>query len=173
MMFGTSKKKTRFALTALSSAFTLAEVLVCIVILSLVMAGVCYGYAQANRIATFCSMSQAAQAFALRGLESARAAKFNPWDSWTNTAPDPGGSQVELPPVSGAPALMFTNLLDVPIKGNPQNDYTYYATNYVYVTWYERSPVPLEQILSVCEWTFPLSNKMYTNSVLTLRAADQ
>jgi prepilin-type N-terminal cleavage/methylation domain-containing protein len=175
MLTGTGQKKTR--LTAFSYAFTLVEVLMCIVILALVMAGVCYGYAQANRIAVFCSMSQAADAFALRGMEAARAAKFNPWDGFTNTTADPGGSQVELPPSNSGAVLSITNLLDIPIKGNPLTDFTYYATNYVYVTWYPNtnveSPVPMEQIRSVCVWTFPLTMKHYTDTVVTLRAPDQ
>jgi|SRR5580698_4533570 prepilin-type N-terminal cleavage/methylation domain-containing protein len=177
MLIGSGQKKTRLALAALCSAFTLVEVMVCIVILALVMSGVCYGYAQANRIATWCSMSQAAEAFALRGMECARAAKFNPWDGYTNSAADPGGSQVELPPNNNGPALMFTNVLDIPIKGNPLNNSSYYATNYVYVTWYpntnQASPVPMEQIRSDCVWTFPLTMKRYTTTVITLRAPDQ
>lgn len=178
MLIGPGQTKARRPFTALAAGFTLVEVLVSIVILAMVMAGVCYGYAQANRIAAWCSMSQAAQAFAIRGMEAARAAKFNPWDGYTNlTEPDPGGSQVELPPINSGPALVFTNLLDIPIKGNPLTDYSYYATNYVYVTWYpnpnQQSPVPMEEIRSVCEWTFPLTKKRYSNIVLTLRAPDQ
>lgn len=176
MLTQMSQKKTRLVLAALSPAFTLVEVMVSIVILAMVMAGVCYGYAQANRIATFCSMSQASQAFALRGMEAARAAKFNPWNIWTNTGADPGGSQMELPPTSSGAALMFTNLLDIPIKGNPLTDFTYYATNYVYVTWYpsnQEIEPPMEMIRSVSVWTFPLTMKKYTNTVVTLRGPDQ
>ena len=107
-------------------AFTLAEVMISLVILAMVIAGVCYGYAQANRIAEWDSMSQAAQAFAIRGMEAARAAKFNPWVNWTNTGPDPGGSQMELPPeTTGQPSLVQTNVLDVPMRGNPQNNYAF------------------------------------------------
>lgn len=176
MLIKIRQTKARCTVAALRAAFTLIEVLVSIVIMALVMAGVCYGYAQANRIATFCSMQQAAQAFALRGLESARAAKFNPWNTWTNTGPDPGGSQMELPPTSSGPAMMFTNILDIPIKGNPLTDYTYYATNYVYVTWYPNNAQvepPMEMIKSVAVWTFPLTKKTYTNIVMTLRGPDQ
>jgi len=169
--------KTRPARSAPRLAFTLAEVMVAIVILALVIAGVSYGYEQANRIAAWCSMSQAAQAFAIRGMEAARAAKFNPWDQWTNSGPDPGGSQVELPPeTNGTPSLMITDVLDIPIKGNPLTNFSYYATNYVYVTWYpsnyEIEP-PMEQILSKCVWTFPLTGKRFTNSIVTLRGPDQ
>jgi hypothetical protein len=155
--------------------------MVSIVILAMVIAGVCYGYSQANRIAAWCSMSQAAQAFAIRGMECARAAKFNPWDmsTVTNTGPDPGGSQVELPPeTNGAPSLVIGNVLDIPIKGNPLTNYTYYATDYVYVTWYPSNSAvvtapPVEQILSKCVWTFPLTGKLFTNSIVTLRGPDQ
>ena len=177
MLIGIRQTRTQLARAASHTAFTLVEVLVSILILALVMAGVCYGYAQANRIATFCSMSQAGQAFALRGLEAARAAKFNPWNpgAVTNIGPDPG-SQMELPPTNGVPALMFTNLLDIPIKGNPLTDYTYYATNYIYVTWYpsnvEVEP-PIELIKSVAVWKFPLTTNFYTNIVMTLRGPDQ
>lgn len=161
-----------------TGAFTLVEVLVSIVILAMVISGVCYGYAQANRIAEWDSMSQAAQAFAIRGMEAGRAAKFNPWITWTNTGPDPGGSQMELPPeTNGQPSLMQTNILDVPVKGNPLTDYTFYATNYVYVTWYpntnQETEPPIQQIWSDCIWTFPLTKKRYTNTIITLRGPDQ
>lgn len=177
MLIQTRPNQTRIARAGARLAFTLAEVMVSIVILALVIAGVCYGYAEANRIAAWCSMSQAAQAFAIRGMESARAAKFNPWVIWTNTGPDPGGSQVELPPeVNGAPSLETNDLLDIPVKGDPLADYNYYATDYVYVTWYpsnaEIEP-PVEQILSKCVWKFPLTGRIYTNSILTLRGPDQ
>ena len=154
-------------------AFTLPEVLISIVILALVMSGILYGYALVNRIAVWDSMSQAAQAFAIRGMEAARAAKWNPWVLSTNTAPAPGISQDELPAeTNGLPSLMQTNILDIPIKGNPLTNYTYYATNYVYVT--DISKVPrIRQIWSDCIWTFPLTKKHYTNTIVTYRGPDQ
>jgi prepilin-type N-terminal cleavage/methylation domain-containing protein len=179
MLIHAGQIRIRIACRATRRAFTLAEVMVSVVILSLVVAGVCYGYSQANRIAAWCSMSQAAQAFAIRGMESARAAKFNPWDlsSCTNTGPDPGGSQMELPPeTNGAPSLETNDIMDIPIRGNPLTNYTYYATDYVYVTWYPNATnhqPPVEQILSKCVWTFPLTGKLFTNSIVTLRGPDQ
>jgi type II secretory pathway pseudopilin PulG len=170
--------RTRVAHAKSVLAFTLAEVMISLVILAMVIAGVCYGYAQANRIAEWDSMSQAAQAFAIRGMESARAAKFNPWAGWTNTGPDPGGSQVELPPqTSGQPSLILTNVLDVPMQGTPQNNSAFFATNYVYVTWYpdtnsETEP-PILQIWSECVWTFPYTGRQFTNSIITYRGPDQ
>jgi prepilin-type N-terminal cleavage/methylation domain-containing protein len=154
-------------------AFTLVEVMVSLVILAMVISGVCYGYAQANRIAVWDSMSQAAQAFAIQGMESARAAKWNPWVNSTNAGPDPGGSQDELPAESnGNPSLIQTNMLDIPIKGDPQTNYNYYATNFVYVTQPSANP-PIRQIVSQCVWTFPLTGQQFTNTVITLRGPDQ
>lgn len=159
-----------------SVAFTLVEVMVSVVILVMVISGVCYGYAQANRMAEWCSMSQAAQSFALQGMDQARAAKWNPWDPGTNTG---AGTQDELPPATSA---VFTqqDLLDIPIKGNPFStapgntftNYLYFATNYVYVTALETNP-PLRQIRSDCVWHFPFTGNAYTNTVITLRGPDQ
>jgi hypothetical protein len=179
MLIQPGSTKTRIACAKANLAFTLAEVLVAFAILALVISGICFGYSQANKIATWCSMSQAAQAFAIRGMESARAAKFNPWaqSSVTNTGPAVG-SQMELPPQNpgnNLPASMaITNVLDIPMLGNPQTNFNYYATDFVYVTWFpSNGPVPVEQILSQCVWTFPLSGHIFTNSLLTLRGPDQ
>jgi hypothetical protein len=173
MLKQSGKSKARIGCAASLQAFTLAEVLVAFAILTLVVGGVCYGYSQANRIAAWCSMSQAAQAFAIEGMESARSAKWNPWVISTNTGPDPGGSQDELPAeTNGLPSLEITNVLDVPLQGNPLTNYSYYATNYVYVTQYA-GPPPVRQILSLCIWKFPLTGKTYTNTIVTLRGPDQ
>jgi type II secretory pathway pseudopilin PulG len=177
MLMRVGHSHTRVARVKALFAFTLAEVMVSLVILAMVIAGVCYGYAEADRIAEWDSMSQAAQAFAIRGMEAARAAKFNPWAGWTNTGPDPG-SQVELPPeTNGQPSLILTNVLDIPIQGNPQTNMAFYATNYVYVTWYpdtnaETEP-PTLQIWSQCVWTFPFTGRACTNTIVTLRGPDQ
>jgi prepilin-type N-terminal cleavage/methylation domain-containing protein len=154
------------------SAFTLVEVLVSLFILALVISGVCYGYAEVNRIAVWDSMSQAAQAFAIRGMEAARTAKWNPWVTSTNLSALPG-SQDELPAeTNGLPSLIQTNVLDIPLKGNPQDNYNYYATNYIFVTQYPGEP-PVRQICSQCVWTFPLTGDLFTNTVITLRGPDQ
>jgi hypothetical protein len=118
-------------------------------------------------------MSQAAQSFAIRGMESARAAKWNPWVISTNSGPAPGSSQDELPAeTNGTPSLVFTNTLDIPIQGNPATNSSYIATNYVYVTQYPGSP-PIRQIKSVCVWRFPFIGILCTNTILTLRGPDQ
>jgi type II secretory pathway pseudopilin PulG len=162
---------TRIAHTREAAAFTLVEVLVSLIILAMIVSGVCYGYSEINRIAIWDSMSQAAQAMAVEGMESARAAKWNPWGGATNSLPAPGASQDELPATNGVPALIQTNVLDVPLTGNPTtNDFS--ATNFIFVTEYSPDP-PIRQIWSKCVWTFPYTGQVYTNNVITMRGPDQ
>ena len=153
------------------SAFTLPEVLVSLVILTIAISGICYGYSQINRIAVWDSMNQAAQAFAIRGMEAARAAKWNPWVLSTNTTAL-AGSQDELPATNGIPALIQTNVLDIPRLGNPGTNLNYYATDYVYVTQYPGEP-PIREIRSECVWNFAPTGKQFTNVIITLRGPDQ
>jgi type II secretory pathway pseudopilin PulG len=178
MLSKSSQKKTRVALSVATAAFTLVEVLMSILILALVLAGVCYGYTQANRIAIWCSMSQAAQSFAMQGMEQARAALWNPWDNYTNTG---YGTEDELPPSASA---VFTqqDFMDIPMKGTPYTstatNYTYFQTNYVYITKITNSNAgtfnsPLRQITSTVVWTFPFTHQSWTNTIVTLRASDQ
>ncbi|MGH7981240.1 MAG: PulJ/GspJ family protein [Limisphaerales bacterium] len=177
-MLDRSSQKRSVAPGGAQAAFTLVEVLVSIVILALVLAGICYGYSQANRIAVWCSMSQAAQSFAMQGLEQARAALWNPWDEYTNTG---YGTEDELPPSANA---VFTqqDFMDIPMKGIPYSstytNYTYLETNYIYITQISNSSsgtfyAPLRQITSRVVWTFPFTGRSWTNTVVTLRASDQ
>jgi prepilin-type N-terminal cleavage/methylation domain-containing protein len=136
------------------AAFTLMELLVSIAILVLVMAGIVYGYAQANRAAEWNSMSLAAQNYALQGLEQVRSAK---WDLWANPIID----------VMPAPTnFTQTDIMDIPVSGAP-----YYVTNYIYLTQISTSP-QLRQVRSDCVWVFPLTKKLFTNTVITYRAPD-
>ena len=142
------------------AAFTLVEVLVSAAVLAMVMAGVVYGYAQANRFAEWSSMSLAGQSFALQGLEQLRAAK---WDLKANPAVDdwpiPSGGTTNLPPQ--------TDIMDVPVSGAP-----FYVTNYIKLIQISTSP-QLREVWSQCIWTFPRTGKPYTNTVITYRAPDQ
>lgn len=126
----------------------------------LVMSGVFYAYAQADRFAQFTAMSLAAQSLASQGLERARSAQ---WDSQapTNGAALPATNSTTpiLPPIAGT--------LDVPQSGRPLP-----ATNYVYETTNRASP-PLWELKSVVVWTFPLTQRTCTNIVVTLRAPDE
>ncbi|HUA65650.1 MAG TPA: prepilin-type N-terminal cleavage/methylation domain-containing protein [Alphaproteobacteria bacterium] len=153
---------------ASGAAFTLVEVLVSLVILALVLAGVCYGYTQANRIAVWSSMSQAAQSYALQGMEQARAALWNAWD--------PNGDEL---PASTNAALVQPDFMDIPMRGTPTtSNYVYLQTNYVYITTVTNCTTgnfssALRQITSIVVWRFPLTGQSFTNTVVTMRASDQ
>ncbi len=136
------------------AAFTLAELLISIALLAMVMAGVIYGYAQANRIAEWSSMSQAAQSYALQGLEQVRSAK---WDLWANPT-------VDLMP---APTnFTQSDIMDVPVTGAP-----FYVTNYIKLIQISTSP-QVREVWSQCIWKFPLTGQSFTNTVITYRAPD-
>jgi prepilin-type N-terminal cleavage/methylation domain-containing protein len=148
------------------SGFTIVETLVAILVLSLVMSGVIYGYVQANRIAEFSSMSLAATAYASQGAEQARAADWRPWD-WPQT--NGPGTMDELRPTN----YFTVDTMDIPAKGTPSAaDFAFWVTNYVNVTTYSMNP-PIRQIRSDCVWRLPWNKQLMTNTVVLLRAPDQ
>jgi prepilin-type N-terminal cleavage/methylation domain-containing protein len=170
VIYSSQNKEARFGVVC--RAFTLVEVLMSLVLLSLVLAGVCYGYAQANRIAVWCSMSQAAQSFAVEGMEQARAAQWDTWD--TNLD--------EMPASATNPAVDQPGFMDIPMKGPPvtgtYTNYTYCQTNYVFITRITNSSQgnfspSLRQITSYVVWRFPLTGQSWTNTIVTLRASDE
>jgi len=138
--------------TRVLRAFTLSEVVMAIALLTIVMQGVIYGYVHAARRAEWNGRSLAAQSLASQGVEQARAAK---WDPQTWPMMD------ELPPTN----FTSLNTLDIPVAGQVT-----YATNYISVTVASANP-PLRMIRSDCTWNF--MGKVYTNTILTLRAPDQ
>ena len=149
-----------------TNAFTLIEILISFVILTLVMSGLMYGYVEANRIAEWNAMSLAAQSYAIQGAEQLRAADWRPRDG-TNTGQNtaweiwPGYSETNI------------GVLDVPIKGNPAtNDFAFFVTNIVWVTEPSTNP-PLLQIRSDVYWIFPFTGQQYDNVVILQRAPDQ
>lgn len=142
------------------AAFTLVEVMMAFGIMVMVMTGVFFAYSQANRMAEFSSMSLAAQSVASQGIERARSAQ------WDSQAPTNG---VELPATNASTPVLppTTNSLDVPQSGNPLT-----VIDYVYETTNEAKP-PLWELKSVAVWTFPLTQQLCTNIVVTLRAPDE
>jgi prepilin-type N-terminal cleavage/methylation domain-containing protein len=154
-----------------ANAFTLVEVLMAVVLLSLVLSGLMYGYVQANRMAEFSSMWLAAQSYASQGAEQARAADWRPREKSAVTGPN---TWDELPPTNTPIIGCGTNfILDIPIKGDPStNDFAFFVTNYVYVTDILTNPY-LRQIRSDAVWRFPLTGQVYTNTVILQRAPDQ
>ena len=129
-----------------------------IVILAMVMAGIIYGYVQANRNAEWNAMSYAAQSYALQGLEQVRAAK---WDLSASPVWD------DIPAPTN---YIQTDIMDIPVSGAP-----YYVTNYITLTTVTipSSSAQLRQVRSDCVWVFPRTGKTFTNTVITYRAPDK
>ena len=145
----------------LRAAFTMIEVLVSISILAMVMAGVVYGYAQANRFAEWSSMSLAAQSYALQGLEQVRSAKWEFGPNATDIMPVPGnvvGGVTNFPPQA--------DIMDIPVSGAPL-----YVTNYIKLIQISASP-QVREVWSQCVWKFPRTGQLFTNTVITYRAPD-
>ncbi|HTX20344.1 MAG TPA: type II secretion system protein [Candidatus Aquilonibacter sp.] len=153
------------------TAFTLVEVMVSFVIFGMVTSGLVYGYLMANRMAEWSSMSLAAQSSASQGAERARAANWRPRDYPPTNGP---GTMDELPPsANGGPVLTNVDYFDIPSKGSPSStNFDMWVTNYVWVTNISSDPY-LREILSDAIWRFPLTGKIYTNSIVLLRAPDQ
>jgi prepilin-type N-terminal cleavage/methylation domain-containing protein len=133
--------------------FTLAEVVISLGILGLVVTGMLYGYVNSARLAEWNAYSLAAQSMAFQGVEAARAAKWDP-QAWPRVD--------EL----GVTNFVQVDILDVPVHKTPT-----YATNYVSVSWISLNP-PLRQLRSDCVWRLA-ARGLFTNTVITLRAADQ
>ncbi|HEV2330097.1 MAG TPA: prepilin-type N-terminal cleavage/methylation domain-containing protein [Verrucomicrobiae bacterium] len=143
------------------AAFTLVEVLIAFALMVMVLTGVFYSYAEANRIAEFSEMSLAAQSYAAQGLERLRSFQ---WDDEAVT------NGIALPATNSSTAQIMaplTDFLDV-----PQSGAFLYCTNYTYEFTNEASP-PLWELKSVVVWKFPLTGKTYTNIDITLRAPDE
>lgn len=151
--------------------FTLVEVLVALLIFAMATAGIIYGYVIANRMAEWSAMSLAAQSFASQGAERARSANWRPYYYPPATGP---GTMDELPPgTNGEPSITNVDYLDIPTKGNPNSsDFDSWVTNYVWVTNVSINP-PLRRIRSDAVWKFPIIGKLFTNTIILLRAADQ
>jgi len=136
-----------------AAGFTLIEVVISLSILGLVMGGVLSGYIMTAERAEWSAYSLAAHSVAMQGVEQSRAAKWDP-QAW--------------PRVDEQGITNFTQVetLDVPVAGTP-----IYATNFIQVTTVSFNP-PLRQIRSDCVWPF-IKGKVFTNTVITLRAPDQ
>ena len=147
-----------------ASGFTLIETMVAFGVFAMVVAGVIYGYVQANRMAEWSAISLAAQSYASQGAEQARAAKWDPWayPANSNTDQTPSGS-----------VWTNTGIFDIPIKGNPTNgNFGFFETNIVSIVNISANP-PLRKIVSTAYWNFYLTGKPYSNTVVLLRAPDQ
>ena len=144
------------------AAFTVVEMMISAAILGLVSAGIVYGYAQANRSAEWSSMSQAAQSYALQGLEQVRGAK---WDLSSIPVWD------DIPAPTN---YTQSDIMDIPMTGAQLT--SCHVTDYITITatTIPNNPaVQIRQVESQCVWTFPLTGQLFTNTVITYRAADR
>lgn len=147
------------AIDAQQLGFTLTEVAVALAIATLIFAGVIYGYVATADHAEWSAYSLASHSLAMQAVEQARAAKWDP-QAW--------------PVVDELGTTDYEQVLemDVPVGGgNPV-----FATNYVSISTVSTVP-PLRQLRADCVWVLPSRGKTtrgpFTNTVVTLRAADQ
>ncbi len=152
------------------SAFSLIEVMVAFIVFGMVITGMIYGYVQANRMAEWSSQSLAAMSYAEQGMEQMRSAQWCA-EEYSTTGNGPGTTDVL--PMQAQPDGTWgywtnqVDTLDVPTTGSP-----IYATNYLYVTSISTNP-PWRRIVSQVIWSFTLTGKPFTNTIVTLRAPDQ
>jgi type II secretory pathway pseudopilin PulG len=157
-----------------ANAFTLVEVMIGFLIFGMVTAGMLYGYVEANRIAEWSSQSLAAMSYASQGMEQMRSAQWCAEEFSTGS----GQGTTDVLPMTNQPDGSWgywtnqVDTLDIPTTGAPIN-----VTNYIYVTQVSGPPVtpgaPLRRIVSRVVWTFRLTGKLFTNTIVTLRAPDQ
>jgi prepilin-type N-terminal cleavage/methylation domain-containing protein len=142
-----------------TAGFTLAEVMISIVIAGAAVAGIVGGYHLVVQRAEWSSASTAAQLQAMRRLELVRSAR---WDPACPSYPTNANDLVpeNFPEVEWA--------LDVPQSGTT----LLMATNRVMITDVPGSPVPLRLIQVDCVWSLP-SRGPYTNTLISYRAPDQ
>jgi prepilin-type N-terminal cleavage/methylation domain-containing protein len=153
------------------AGFTLAEILVSLLVFSLVSSGLIYGYVQVNRMTQLTAISLAAQSFAAQGAEAARAANWNP-RGYPMSSNYPGAFDELAAPTNYVQS--GTNyILDIPIKGSPaSNNFAFFVTNYISITNVSLNP-PVRQIRCDAAWRFYLTGQAYTNTCILIRTADQ
>lgn len=131
--------------------FTLAEVLISLMIIGLATGGILYGYIMAARRAEYSAYNLAAQSLAIQRIEQSRAV---PWS------------------INGEDSLLtsnFTNrveVLDVPIQGTNIT----YATNITTITVISTNP-PMRMVRVDCIWNF-MNKGLTTNTMVTYRSPD-
>jgi len=151
------------------SAFTLLEVMIGFVIFGLVTTGMIYGYVQANRTAEWSSQSLAAMSYASQGMEQMRSVQWCAEEFSTGS----GQGTTDLLPMTNQPDGSWgywtnqVDTLDIPTTGSLIS-----VTDYLYVTSISTNP-PLRRIVSRVVWTFTLTGKLFTNTMVTLRAPGQ
>lgn len=133
--------------------FSLVEMITAMAIAGITVAGIASGFVQVFMQGQRSAYSLAGHSQAMRGMEQARAAK---WDS--------GGVDLLGEPTNFPPSIA---VLDLPMFGNNVT----YGTNRTFITTISTRP-PLRQIKVECTWSF-MNKRVFTNSIVTYRAPDQ
>lgn len=168
--------RTRLSLHKQNHGFSLAEVVICVGIITLVFAGIIQGNVQATKRAEWSGYSLAAQGMANQQIEQARSAL---WD----TALYPAVNQLTNLNLTGWAynaskkewSGYTNNILDLPISGTN----VVRATNYVYVRMINLNnttnpPVAVQMIQVDTVWPFHRFTGMhyFTNTAATYVAQD-
>ena len=140
------------------AAFTLVEVLVCMMVMGLVFAGILTGNTQSSIRAEWSGYNMAAQALAVQQLEEFHAAAWDtqasPVVDWTTNFP-----------------ASLTNTLDLPISGTN----AVWVTNFVTITNLtiaSNPPVNIKMLRVDTVWNWR-NTRLFTNTLVTYRAPDQ
>jgi len=137
------------------SAFTLAEVVVSLLILGLSIGGMLAVYVQCAIRSDWSAHSYSAQVMALSGVEQCRGAKY-----------DPRGS----PPTDELVSSNFPSRVDVlDVGGN--STILAYGTNSTTITTVSTNSL-LKMIQVDCVWSYPRRG-LFTNRLVTFRGPNQ
>jgi hypothetical protein len=149
--------------------FTLAEVVIAIMIVMTTFSGIILAYTQTGRRAQWAGYSLAAQALAIQQVEQARSAQ---WDPGQPGLPNLITNLLLLGRnVSGSTVTGYsTNILDIPYTGTN----FVWATNRVTLRPVSVGPAQVFLIKVQTVWPFTWGNKtrFYTNTVMTYCAPD-
>src|SRR3954468_24868953 len=137
------------------AGFSLAEIIVCMLILGLGVAGMLSLYVQSAVRADWSAYAYSAHLMTLNAMEQCRGAKY-----------DPRGS----PPVDELVSSNFPSRVDVLDIGGSSSVLAY-GTNITTITTVSTNSL-LKMIQVDCVWAYPRRG-LFTNSVLTYRSPNQ
>jgi prepilin-type N-terminal cleavage/methylation domain-containing protein len=140
---------------AAGAGFTLIEVVIAMLIISVSLAGLMGVYVQTAVRTEWSAYNLSAEMMAVSGMERCRAAKFDPR----------GTTPVDL--LWGTNFPQRVDILDV----GTSVGIAAYGTNVTTITQLATNP-PLKMIRVDCTWSFPRRGT-FTNTVITYRTANQ